>query len=96
KGLPPNKIIWKHAFRNALFPIITMIAGIFPSMLAGSVIIEVIFNIPGMGRLAFNAIMLKDWPVVFTVLMFGAILTMIGILIADLLYAKADPRVVIG
>ena len=96
KGLPPNKVIWKHAFRNALFPIITMIAGIFPSMLAGSVIIEVIFNIPGMGRLAFNAIMLKDWPVVFTVLMFGAILTMIGILIADLLYAKADPRVVIG
>ena len=96
KGLSPNKVIWKHAFRNALFPIITMIAGIFPAMLAGSVIIEVIFNIPGMGRLAFNAIILKDWPVVFTVLMFGAILTMIGILIADLLYAKADPRVVIG
>jgi len=93
KGLNSKKVVWKHAFRNALFPVITMFASIFPAVFAGSVVIEVIFNIPGMGKLTVEAIFQRDWPVVYTVLMLSAILTMAGILLADLLYAVVDPRV---
>lgn len=93
KGLPHRTVIWKHAFRNALFPLVTMFASVFPAMLAGSVVIEVIFNIPGMGKLTIDAINARDWPVVYTVLMLSAILTMVGILISDMLYAALDPRV---
>lgn len=93
KGLNSRQVVWKHAFRNALFPIITMFASIFPSVFAGSVVIEVIFNIPGMGKLTIDAIFQRDWPVVYTVLMLSAILTMAGILISDVLYAWIDPRV---
>ena len=93
KGLNENKVIWKHAFRNSLFPLITLFASIFPAALAGSVVIEVIFNIPGMGRLTLEAIFQQNYPVVFTVLMLAAVMTMVGILVADLLYAVADPRI---
>lgn len=93
KGLPENRVIWKHALRNSLFPIITLFAAIFPAAIAGSTVIEVIYSIPGMGSLAFSSIIARDWPVVFTILMFAAILTMIGNLVADFLYALADPRV---
>lgn len=93
KGLRPWQVIWKHSFRNALFPLITMFASIFPAVFAGSVVIEVIFNIPGMGKLSVEAIFQRDWPVVYTVLMLSAILTMVGILLADLLYAWVDPRI---
>lgn len=96
KGLPESQVIWRHAFRNALFPIITLIASVFPAAIAGSVAIEYIFNIPGMGWLMLNAILQKDWSIVFTVLMLGAVLTMAGILVADVLYAVADPRVRFG
>jgi len=80
KGLGEQKVIWKHAFRNSLFPIITLFANLFPAVLAGSVVIEVIFNIPGMA-------------VVFAILMLAAMMTMIGILVADILYALSDPRI---
>ncbi|HMN91562.1 MAG TPA: ABC transporter permease, partial [Saprospiraceae bacterium] len=93
KGLPEQRVIWRHAFRNALFPIITLFASVFPAALAGSVVIEAIFNIPGMGKLSIDAINSRDFPVVYTVLMLSAVLTMIGILIADMLYALLDPRV---
>jgi len=93
KGLSENKVIWKHGFRNSLFPIITLIASIFPAALAGSVIIEVIFNIPGMGNLMIDAIQSYNYSVVFAILMIASILTMVGILVADILYTKADPRV---
>ncbi len=93
KGLNKRRVIWKHAFRNALFPIITLFASVFPAALAGSVVIEVIYNIPGMGKLTIDAIFTRDWPIVYTVLMLSAVLTMIGILIADILYAWLDPRV---
>jgi len=96
KGLEEKTIVWKHAFRNSLFPIITLFAYIFPAAIAGAVTIEVIYSIPGMGKLAVDSIVARDWPVVFTILMFAAILTMIGNLIADLLYALADPRVSYG
>lgn len=93
KGLPEDRVVWKHAFRNSLFPIITLFASVFPAAIAGSTVIEVIYSIPGMGFLAYSSIIARDWPVVFTILMFAAILTMIGNLVADLLYAIADPRV---
>lgn len=93
KGLEEKTIVWKHAFRNSLFPIITLFAYIFPAAIAGAVTIEVIYSIPGMGKLAVDSIVARDWPVVFTILMFAAILTMVGNLVADLLYALVDPRV---
>jgi ABC-type dipeptide/oligopeptide/nickel transport system permease component len=93
KGLSENKVIWKHAFRNSLFPIITLFSSVFPRALSGSIAIELIYAIPGMGQLALMSITSRDWPVVFTIVMFAAILTMIGNLIADILYAIVDPRV---
>lgn len=93
KGLSEKAVIWKHGFRNALFPIITLVANIFPRVLTGSVVIEWIFNIYGMGWLTIESIGQKDWPVVFTIMMLGAIVTLIGILVADILYAFVDPRV---
>ncbi len=92
KGLPRSRVTWKHAFRNALFPLITLIALVFPATLGGSVIVEVIFNIPGMGRLLFDSILGRDWPVVFMVLMIVTLLTILGNLVADVLYNLADPR----
>lgn len=93
KGLPERTVIWKHGFRNALFPLITLFASVLPAAIAGSVAIEVIFNIPGMGLLTFEAIYQKDWPIVFTVLMLGSVLTVAGMLLSDILYALVDPRV---
>ena len=93
KGLPDNKVTWKHAFRNSLIPVITMFASLFPVMISGSVVIEVIFSIPGMGRVGYEAVLARNYPVLFTVLIFSAVLTMIGILIADILYSVADPRI---
>jgi len=93
KGLSQRRVIWKHAFRNALFPLITLFASLFPAMLAGSVIIEYIFNIPGMGKLTVDSIRNQDWPVVYVLLLLSAVMTMAGILLADLLYSLADPRV---
>lgn len=96
KGLTDRQIIIRHALPNALFPILTMFGGILPSLLAGSVVIEYIFNIPGMGKLMVDAIFGRDWPVVNSVLMIAAFLTMVGILISDLLYYWVDPRVKMG
>lgn len=93
KGLDEKKVIWKHAFRNSLLPIITLFANIFPLMIAGSIVIELIFTIPGMGRLLFEAIKYPDHPMVFTIVLMAAFLTMIGYLIADILYAVVDPRI---
>lgn len=93
KGLNNMVVIWKHAFKNSLLPIITLFASLFPLMISGSVIIEYIFNIPGMGRISFESVVARNYPVLYTILMFAAILTMIGILVADLLYAAVDPRI---
>lgn len=93
KGLSETKVVWKHAFRNSLFPIITLFSSVFPRALSGSIAIELIYAIPGMGQLVLMSITLRDWPVVFTIVMFAAILTMVGNLIADILYAIVDPRV---
>ena len=93
KGLSERKVIWKHAFRNSLIPIITLFAAIFPAMVGGSVILETIFSIPGMGFLSYNAIIARDYPVIVAVFTLAGVLTLVGILVADILYAVVDPRI---
>ncbi len=93
KGLPESKVVFKHALRNALIPIITIIASILPAMIGGSVIIESIFSIPGIGQLGFEAVLSRDYPVIMAIATISALLTLIGILIADILYVFIDPRI---
>ncbi|MCU0328276.1 MAG: ABC transporter permease [Chitinophagales bacterium] len=93
KGNPENVVIWKHAFKNSLIPIITLLASIFPSMIAGSFAIEFIFSIPGMGKLTLEALTARDFPMIFTVMLISAVLTLIGNLVADILYGVVDPRI---
>ncbi len=93
KGLPESKVYWRHAFRNALFPIITIFAGIFPAIFAGSLVIEYLFQAPGMGVKTQEAFVSRDYPVLFAIVMIASWLTVLGNLLADLLYAWADPRV---
>jgi len=93
KGLTPNKVVWKHAFRNSLIPIVTMFASFLPAMISGAVIIEYIFTIPAMGRVSYESVVSRNYPVLFTILMCSAILTMAGNLIADILYGFVDPRI---
>jgi len=93
KGLDERKVIWKHALRNSLLPVITLFASVFPAMLSGAIALEIIFSIPGMGKVMFEAIVARNYPIVFTVMMFSAILTLIGYLISDILYAVVDPRI---
>jgi peptide/nickel transport system permease protein len=92
-GVSEKTILRKHVFRNALFPVITMIGGALPALLSGSLIIEVIFSIPGMGRLMYTSLVARDWPVVFPILMFGAAMTVFSYILTDVIYKWADPRV---
>jgi peptide/nickel transport system permease protein len=96
KGLNVHQILWRHVFRNALFPIITLLAGLLPSLLAGSILIELIFYLPGMGSLLIDAVRSDDWPIVMAILLLNGLLTILGILLADLLYRLADPRLRLG
>ncbi len=93
KGLSERVVIWKHALRNALLPLITLVGFSIPGLIGGSVIFETIFAIPGMGQLFYQGVMSRDYPVVMGILVIGAGLTLIGNLIADLSYALADPRI---
>jgi len=95
KGLERRNIVWKHGFRNSLIPLVTIFSSLLPATIAGSVVVEIIFGIPGMGRLAYNGILQQDWNVVFTILLFGTFLTLLGNLLADLLYARVDPRIIL-
>ncbi len=96
KGLPESKVIYKHALKNALLPVITILGLSIPGLIGGSVITETVFSIPGMGRLAFEAVMARDYPVIMAVLVIGALLTLLGNLIADISYCWADPRIRVG
>ncbi len=93
KGLSERMVIFKHAFRNGLLPIITLLAFLLPSMFGGSVIIESIFSIPGMGQLGFEAVLSRDYPVIMAITTISALLTLIGLLLSDILYAVLDPRI---
>jgi peptide/nickel transport system permease protein len=96
KGLPERTVIFKHALRNALLPVITMLGLSVPGLIGGSVIFETIFAIPGMGQLFFGAVMARDYPLVMGELVIGAFLTLLGNLLADVGYALVDPRIRTG
>jgi len=93
KGLSEKKVIFIHALRNAILPLITIIGLSIPGLIGGSVITESIFAIPGMGKLFYDSVLMRDFPVIMGILTIGSVLTLIGTLIADLGYAWADPRV---
>jgi len=93
KGLEERIVIMKHALRNALLPLITLLAYLLPSLFGGSVIIESIFSIPGMGQLGFEAVLSRDYPVIMALTTISAILTLIGLILSDVLYAVFDPRI---
>jgi peptide/nickel transport system permease protein len=93
KGLSNTVVIFRHAFRNSIIPVITIMATLLPAMLAGSVIIERIFSVPGMGLLAFEAVTTRDYNVVMAVATVGGMLNLVGLLLADIAYAMADPRI---
>jgi peptide/nickel transport system permease protein len=93
KGLNEHRVIYGHALRNALLPLITIFGLSIPGLIGGSVIAESIFAIPGMGKLFYDAVLMRDFPVIMGILTIGALLTLIGNLVADVAYAWADPRV---
>jgi peptide/nickel transport system permease protein len=93
KGLSERVVIYKHALRNALLPVITILGLSVPGLIGGSVIFETIYAIPGMGQLFYMAVMARDYPTVMGILFLGAVLTLLGNLIADVSYALADPRI---
>ena len=93
KGLKESRIFYRHALKNALLPIITIASMILPALIGGSLIIETIFAWPGMGRLGYEAIMNYDYPTVMGVVVIAAFLTLLGLVIADIMYAIVDPRI---
>jgi peptide/nickel transport system permease protein len=92
KGLGPARVTWSHALRNALVPVVTLLGLQIPYLIGGSVVIERIFNIEGMGLETFEAIRQRDYNWILAVSVMSALLTMIGLLISDILYAVIDPR----
>ena len=93
KGVPPGRVIWHHAFRNTLIPLVTLIGLTLPHLLSGAVILEQIFTWPGMGRLYFEAISRRDYDTIMGLTLMFSILTLLGQLLADVMYAVVDPRV---
>ncbi|MBE7093058.1 MAG: ABC transporter permease [Clostridiales bacterium] len=93
KGLSERTVVYKHAFKNTMIPIVTMTAGIIPSLFGGAMITETVFGIPGIGKMAYDALKIGDVPFVMGYNMFLAILTVLGTLLSDLMYMVVDPRV---
>ena len=93
KGLKEGKVIYKHAFRNTMIPLVTSLAGLIPSLFSGAMITETVFDLPGIGKYALDAMTTGNIPVIMTYNMFLAFLSVVGVLLADLMYAVVDPRV---
>jgi peptide/nickel transport system permease protein len=96
KGLHESVVILKHVLRNSLIPLVTMLAALLPALIGGSVIIETIFSIPGLGQLGYESVRARDYPTVMALYAVSAVLTLIGILISDLLLSAVDPRIAFG
>lgn len=96
KGLPMHKVLFKHALRNGLLPVITILGLSIPGLIGGSVIIESIFALPGLGQLFYGAVMARDYSLIMGSLVLGALLTLAGNLLADFAYGMADPRIRAG
>jgi len=93
KGVPEETVYYKHGLRNALLPIVTLFGFLIPGLIGGSIIMESVFAWPGIGRLAYQAVLARDYPVVMTINTITAVLVLIGNFVADLLYGVADPRI---
>jgi peptide/nickel transport system permease protein len=93
KGLSEMRVLFKHAWRNSVLPLITLLGFFFPTIFGGALVIEEIFNIPGMGLLTYNAAIKRDYPIVMAAVVIGGLLVVIGNLVADLLYGLVDPRI---
>ena len=96
KGLPERVVVFKHVLRNSLIPMVTILASILPGLIGGSVIIETIFSIPGLGQLGYQAVLARDYPTVMALFTVSALLTLIGLLLSDLLLTIVDPRIAFG
>jgi len=93
KGVPERSVILKHMLRNSLIPMVTILAGVLPGLIGGSVIIERIFSIPGIGQLGYEAVLARDYPVILALFSAASLLTLVGILLADIALALVDPRI---
>ncbi|WP_028575635.1 ABC transporter permease [Desulfonatronovibrio hydrogenovorans] len=96
KGLPTRIVVFKHAMRNALMPVITILGLSVPTLIGGSVIVESIFSLPGLGQLFYQSVLARDYPLIMGNLVLVSVLTLAGNLLADLGYALADPRIRLG
>jgi peptide/nickel transport system permease protein len=96
KGLDEKIVIYKHVLRNSLIPLVTILASILPGLIGGSIIIETIFSIPGLGQLGYESVLARDYPTVLALLTVSSVLTLIGILISDILLTAVDPRIAFG
>jgi peptide/nickel transport system permease protein len=96
KGLPENTVVYRHAFRNTLIPIVTILGGSLPGLFSGAAVTEGIFALEGLGNIALNASYMADIPYLMGFNMFLVVLTVVGYLITDILYAVVDPRVRLG
>ena len=93
KGLPEQLVVYRHALRNSMIPIITLMADLLPALFGGSIVVETLFSIPGMGALSYEAVFSRDYPLIMAIFTISALLTLLGILLADLLYTLVDPRI---
>lgn len=96
KGLPEHRVIYRHGLRNALLPVVTILGLSIPGLIGGSVITESLFSINGMGKLFYDGVMQRDYPLIMGILTLGAFLTLLGNFLADLAYAVVDPRIRVG
>ncbi|MGH7845241.1 MAG: ABC transporter permease [Candidatus Binatia bacterium] len=96
KGLAERVVIFKHALRNSLIPMVTILASILPGLVGGSIIIETVFSIPGLGQLGYESVLARDYPTVMALFTVSALLTLMGILISDILLSVVDPRIAFG
>jgi peptide/nickel transport system permease protein len=93
KGLSQRAVVYRHALKNSLIPLITLMADVLPAVIGGSIVIETLFSIPGMGQLSYQAVFDRDYPLLMGIFTFSAFLTLTGILISDFLYTLVDPRI---
>jgi len=93
KGLSERVVVYRHALRNSLVPIVTLMGDVLPGLIGGSVVIETLFQIPGMGWLGYDAVITRDYPLLMGIFTLSALLTLVGILISDFLYTLVDPRI---
>lgn len=93
KGLSEKRVIFIHAFRNSMIPLVTMIGMLIPSLFGGSVIVESVYSIPGLGMMTFEAFLSRDLPVIMSITLISAVLTLVGILVSDILYSVVNPKI---